>query len=702
MADIDTPIYKLNNGNCDYYPLTVASAVALHEPIKVKTTVGGFNKGDVITVATTIYEILKKLFGYTSSNKNFTYDKVTIKSNKKDEIYVNRDALFKLDNKTIKEDSDKTISVNIEELIDNKILVLGDDGITVNLNKLIDNDTIIVDKHGKMAFNSKDLVRVDNDGIIKDSHGRISFNRKCIRVDGKYITKNDHNVLCFNDKYLNNFDADFIIKNENGDYTINTSNIVTIGSDQVIDGNKSFSKPISVNTINFDNGSISSNQDGLNISGVYVNENDATSAVSLDYVNKKFSDTNIYLSKEVLGALNLVSCYEVQCNIDTIKKNTLNEFLNVSYSTDVLPGHIEVLKLRSSNVPENMNVTIDWGDGTDTVIRNCIPHSKDQIGVSEGIFVNFSTVSNEKTYYCTHVYPERNDKYVVTIYGNTYWGIHHDPMYSNLLHRVFESYLPICNCVKSLCSIAENAQRLLKINLPSYFDFSNVDNFSSAFKNCKNLRQISGFNKYIFTKQLKYNCSVFEGCENLRFSDCHLSSSIDNYKKGNSDFYKDCNNLNADLITMLPPGGFSKRIVSMKNVFYGCKNLICSDWDYVESILWGDTSRIWKDTHNCFSGCSLSIREHVPESWGGLKKIVYHNDVLFIRNMDDIYKLVTDLTKLLNLDIAIVNDDDIIKALKSICDKNKITVDFNNNFQLIESLEKIVVSLGADRIITLF
>lgn len=698
MATTETPIYKLNNGENDYYPLTVASAVALCEPIKVKSCLGGFKAGEVITVATTIYEILAKLFSHPV--KEFKYDKVTIRTNKAGELYVNRDALFSVDDKTLKE-NDKVISVNIEELIDNNILVLNNDKITIDLSKLIDDNTLVLNKDGTISVNNNDLVRVDNDGIIKDSHGRISLNRKAIRIDGRYLVRNSHDVICFNDKYLNNFDPDFIILDTNGNYTINTDSVVTIEGNQIINGKKVFSKGIKTNVVEFDSGIISNDLGGITIKGL-KDLDDETSAVSKKFVTDKFNDTDSYLNCALFESLNMKSCYEVQCNTTPIQIGTLNQMLGLKYVEEVPMGNIEVLKLRSSHSKDNMNVIVSWGDGTSTVIKNSEIISKNDIGLKEGVYVSYSDVDNEKNYYLTHIYPEVDAKYTVSIYGNTYWGIHHGDGYQNLLSRIFDSDLPICNCVKSLCSIAEGSLRLQQINLPAYFDFSGVQNFSSAFKNCLNLKRVIGFNKYIFTNSIKYSCSVFEGCKNLEYSDWHLASVSENYKKGNSSFYEGCINLKTDLVTMIPFGGFSKKIISMNKVFKDCINLICSDWNYAESVLWGDISKEWVDTEECFTGCSDNIRQNVPESWGGLKKVLFNQDVLFVRNIDDIYNLVKKLIESYDLKISLGNDEDLYSALRTIAEINKIEITLTKDSELVNALETILVSLGAKQLITLF
>lgn len=702
MDTKETPIFKLNDGNRDYYPLTVSSAVALDQPIVVKTAVGGFAVGDVITVTTTIYQILCKLFGTTK--KTYKYDKITIKTNKAGEMYVNRDALFKLDDLTITEDANKTLSVDVQALVDNNMLVIKDHKITLDLSKLIDNESLKLGKDGLLYANGDKFIRVDNEGIIKDSHNRISFNRKAIRIDGKYLYRDKHDRICFDDKYLNNYDPKFIIKdNASQLVTLNTATIDTIDDDQVIKGIKTFSNGINISkSIKFNNGTIREDQDGIVIEGL-KDSNEDNSAVTKKYLLNKLADNSTYLTIPLFNALGLKSAYEVQVNVKKIDRRILNLDCGQRYAVDVPDGNVEVLKLRSSQSKDNMNVIIDWGDGYTVRVKDLPVMDEDQIGTTkDGIFFKKANTDNEIVYFITHVYPEVDAKYTVSIYGNSYWGLHHDEKYPNLLCRIFDSDLPICNCVKSLSDIAIGALRLQNIDLPAYYDFSEVQNFSGAFKNCLNLKRVNGFKKYIFADNVRYASSVFEGCKYLLYCDWHLAGSAEDWSKSNSNFFDGCEALKSDLVEMLPSGGFSRKVVSMKDTFKGCKSLLCNDWNYVGSILWNDSSTIWKNTENCFKDCDDNFRKHIPESWGGLKKVIYHDDVIVIRNMDEIYNLVSKLASSCGLNMSLNNDIDLFNIIKEVAKQNDIEIKLDNDSQLVKSIETVVVSLGARQLVTLF
>lgn len=605
MATKTTPIFKLNNGNSDYYPLTVANAVALSKPITVKSNIGGFKAGEIITIATTVYEILAKLFNYPT--KEFKYDKITIKTNKVGEICVDRNSLFTLDNLTLKEDNNHKISVDIDQLIDHSILMIRNGRITIDLSRVI-------------------------------------------------------------------------------------------GGDQVLNGHKTFSD-ISTNTLQIGTGKLYKNGDGLSITGV-IDSEDETSVVTKKYVSSLLDTKDTYLSESILDTLGMKTCYQVRCNKENIKAFTISNINGIRYECEVPAGHIEVLKLRSSQKRDNMNVIVSWGDGTSTTIKNTIPKDKKSVGKEESLYIEECDNDNEISYYLTHIYPNDTSIYKVSIYGNSYWGVHHDSNYPNLLCKVFDSNLPICNCVRSVCDIAINALSLQEINLPAYYDFANVENFSGAFKNCLNLKRVSGFKKYIFLNTIRNAASVFENCKNLIYCDMHLPSSSDDWQVSNSNFYDGCCSLNMDLVELLPPGGFTKKVLSMNNVFRNCKKITCSDWDYVNSILWNDNI-IWKNISECFSGCSDDILSHIPESWGGTRKIIF-NGIIIVRNIDEVYNLVQNIMNHLDINVSITNEFQLYETIKLIANKNKISIKLTNNSDLGKALETLVVSFGAKQLITLF
>ena len=211
--------------------------------------------------------------------------------------------------------------------------------------------------------------------------------------------------------------------------------------------------------------------------------------------------------------------------------------------------------------------------------------------------------------------------------------------------------------------------------------------------------------KFLYSQLLgnyAYASSVFEGCKYLLYCDWHLAGSAEDWSKSNSNFFDGCEALKSDLVEMLPSGGFSRKVVSMKDTFKGCKSLLCNDWNYVGSILWNDSSTIWKNTENCFKDCDDNFRKHIPESWGGLKKVIYHDDVIVIRNMDEIYNLVSKLASSCELNMSLNNDNDLFNIIKEVAKQNDIEIKLDNDSQLVKSIETVVVSLGARQLVTLF
>jgi hypothetical protein len=227
----------------------------------------------------------------------------------------------------------------------------------------------------------------------------------------------------------------------------------------------------------------------------------------------------------------------------------------------------------------------------------------------------------------THKY-ETQGKYIVKIYGNTYWGIRakYDKGFSNLISRIFEKDLPIASCVSNVSSLCRSSLRLQKIEIANYTVFSNIINISSIFQNCTNLDTAKGFsiygstNKYNCFNSIMYGCySIFTGCTNLRFSDYTIPVINTNIGTTVRTTYYNCSNLAVDVLTLLPQTGFCNRIIDMYYVFRNCSSITCSDYEMLGDILWNDTSKKWTNTDRCFTGCTSLDLNQIPTTWGGNK-----------------------------------------------------------------------------------
>jgi hypothetical protein len=256
--------------------------------------------------------------------------------------------------------------------------------------------------------------------------------------------------------------------------------------------------------------------------------------------------------------------------------------------------------IRSQESPEKQNVIVDWGDGNITKLSKLTP--------SNGY------------YYVSHEY-NSNGKYIVKIFGNTYFAIAQSAAFAytepNILCRVFDVDLPIASHLGNLSSFCINSNHLINVKVPAAFNWSNVKNLSSTFWECKNLLSVTGLpicNKFNFQES-----GIFRGCINLKetdFSFIHVS-----YGGWSRAFY-DCKNLELDINDLFYyPFSTKGEKIDITSCFHNCVKL---SGDVPAEKLWDNKEVIWtwgKDSkgnpYYPFTGCSKEILDQVPVSWGG-------------------------------------------------------------------------------------
>ena len=93
-------------------------------------------------------------------------------------------------------------------------------------------------------------------------------------------------------------------------------------------------------------------------------------------------------------------------------------------------------------LPENQNVIIDWGDGTFDNLKQNVPTGN----------------SGDYRYRFVHEYSELDKKYIVKIFGNTYFSIladsdaNYSNVQNNIMSRVFDLDLPIASHILNISS----------------------------------------------------------------------------------------------------------------------------------------------------------------------------------------------------------------------------------------------------------
>ena len=324
----------------------------------------------------------------------------------------------------------------------------------------------------------------------------------------------------------------------------------------------------------------------------------------------------IYTDSDVFRIVNEYTAFEVHPTNTTIPAGVLDEDTGLAYKVSVPPQMTEVFNIRTMQPLNMSNVIIDWGDDTITKLNEEESKSwSDIAGEEDGVHQYFM---EEKEYmnYCWHTY-ETPGKYIIKIYGNTYWGLRSELPEYCLTSRVFDCDLPLARWCTDLCNFAKGSLRLQQIYAPNYYWLRSVQNTTHSFQNCYNLLKVQNFRKLPWCNNSYAINSAFQGCNNLEFSDMKIPSSNNTLSSGWHDFYNGCSNLDVDVLTLLPDNGFGGRYVNMSNVFLNCAKLKCSNYEKLAEILWDDTHIIWKNTNNCFSGCSSLDLTKIPVAWGG-------------------------------------------------------------------------------------
>ena len=253
--------------------------------------------------------------------------------------------------------------------------------------------------------------------------------------------------------------------------------------------------------------------------------------------------------------------------------------------------------IRSQESPKKQNVIVDWGDGSTTKLADITP---------EGQY-----------YYISHTY-ENNGKYIVKIFGTTYFAIAQGPAFAfydandpNILCRAFDIDLPVASHLRNLSSFCINSNHLINLNIPAAFNWANVNNLSCAFFGCRNLLSVSGLPS---TNKCNFQYSgVFRECTNLQSTD--LSMMHIGYG-GWAWMFTNCPNLSKKIENLFTYSFTTEgQEINVNSLFLNCAKLYGT---VPADRLWKNKNVKWLNTSNVFAGCSEEILKQVPVSWGGL------------------------------------------------------------------------------------
>ena len=472
-----------------------------------------------------------------------------------------------------------------------------------------------------------------------------------------------------------------------------------------------------LNSVFFQGGQISSVEDGIIITGL-KDVNIKSSPVTRGYLDGAIAESSMRAFKQYLITHNEYTAFEVYATSSAIAAGTVDPITNLEYKVQVPACHGVMLTIRTMNDRKDQNVIIDWGDGSFSDLANDAVADTKPTNTSENRIWWPAWDSNEGEYNVniTHNYTA-NGRYIVKIWGNTYWGIRCETQVTvknsnnttttynipNIVSRIFEKDLPVNPCCVNMSSMCKNALKLQKIFCPTYYQgVQQIQNSSSMFSGCANLLTVKGFAKYSFPYHVTAYGSIFMGCTNMTTCDMRLAQSR-NRNGSEGGVFKNCSSLAVELKTLLPANGFSDRVVSMNEVFRGCANLKVTntnDWVFISQILWDDDTRIWQNTSNCFTDCSAELREWIPETWGGTQYRPFVGREFTITNYDDIVTILREACERVHLsNYSFDTDDDVKDVIERLMANAKITHVLDTDDDMLAAMKELLIRFGASNVI---
>ena len=298
------------------------------------------------------------------------------------------------------------------------------------------------------------------------------------------------------------------------------------------------------------------------------------------------------------------SAFEVVAHDKDIQSG-YSELLGGNVAKTIAAGmeHRFILRSTIKELKES-DIVIDWGDGSSSVL------SKDEV-------MNFSydAEENESTTTVRHIYSKAG-KYIIKIFGKNYFGYSswqgansNEHKQYNLMCRIFDSDLPTASHLTNMSSAASFAQRLLKVNIPSYYKFPCVENSSYLFY-ASAVTEVVGLKNRFWN--VATNSNIFDSCTQLENTDFMFPAltARGTYRKSFTKCYK----LKTPVSKMFFAGGIVTGKIDVSQLFDECSSLPAED---LSEYFWNNDKVEWINTSKAFTKCSDELRAKVPASWGG-------------------------------------------------------------------------------------
>lgn len=314
----------------------------------------------------------------------------------------------------------------------------------------------------------------------------------------------------------------------------------------------------------------------------------ATVVASVDTVNKK-------AEQSLVG----MPCYSFTVYVtDTeIPAGTYVAALKGTTKVAITAGMDVAYRIRAATDKDNIDVYIDWGDGSD------VSYAKD----GTFTYVDFS----DNRYALKHTYAATG-LYRVKVYGKRYSKIQPATDVVNYVRTasVGDMNDEIPSFIDNIADMLANSPCVINAQF-SGWKLYNTKNLSNLYMNAKNLQSFTTFDCQ--QDEARAIGNMFNGCVNMTNCDFRISANL---SRENSivSVFANCSSLSVDIATLLPKYRFNARVISVNNLFLNCKSLTGT---VPADVLWKDTGVKWLNTSTCFKGCSDEIRAQVPQSWGG-------------------------------------------------------------------------------------
>lgn len=327
--------------------------------------------------------------------------------------------------------------------------------------------------------------------------------------------------------------------------------------------------------------------------------------------------------------------------------NILYNDSNIVVNYQIPSIQTETFQIRSTSEQKDLDIVIDWGDGTETVLNQVELLPKDQLdtsseeGISTAVYLDGQV--GDRKYICRHKYlPEQGNSTIggkvfkVTVLGSTYYNISTVDQY-NIKCRAFDHDLPVASHISNVSNYCGNCLHLLKVNFGEYNEiFNRAINWHKCFASCYNVQSIIGFKIY---RQL-YNCvMLFYKCLSLTETDFKL-----NYTSNWNRIFCNCVSLQKDINDLIGDFSFVPQgaVINVNEVFGGQNGpsgfestkfkpkFTMNNPQAVANKLWNNPYVSWSNvkTALAFKNCSDDVLANVPTSWGGKSTVEVQGNIV--------------------------------------------------------------------------